>query len=235
MMKIAIIGAMEEEVASLRDQIQGITTQTIANCHYYTGQIAGVDVVLNQSGIGKVAAAMSTTILFERFAPDYVINTGSAGGFDPELEVGDIVLSTEVRHHDVDVTAFDYEIGQVPKMPPAFIADKKLLDLARRCTQGIDGVQEKEGLICTGDQFMCDPKHIEQVRKHFPHMLAAEMEAAAIAQVCYQFQIPFVVVRSLSDIAGKESPVSFPEYLKVAAKNSTTMIVSMLEELKTKQ
>ena len=231
-MKVAIIGAMEEEVESFKQQITGIKSQTIAGCTYYTGQLAGVDVVLNQSGIGKVAAALSTGLLCQVFQPDFIINTGSAGGFDAELNIGDIVLSKEVRHHDVDVTAFDYEIGQVPKMPAAYTADPKLLELAKACISKIDGVQVKEGLICTGDQFMCKPEQIDPVRANFPEMLAAEMEAAAIAQVCHQFKTPFVIVRSLSDIAGKDSPVSFPEYLKVAAQNATTFIVHMLEALK---
>ncbi len=232
MTKVAIIGAMSEEVEALKAKIVGLKTQTIGGCQYHTGSLAGVEVILNQSGIGKVAAAMSTAILFERFAPDCVINTGSAGGFDPQLAVGDIVLSVQVRHHDVDVTAFGYEIGQVPNMPAAFVADTHLLELARRCIQQIDGVQVKAGLICTGDQFMCKPEHITQVRAHFPEMLAAEMEAAAIAQVCYQFKVPFVIVRSLSDIAGQESPISFPEYLETAAKNATTLILHMLVRLK---
>src|SRR5690606_22914425 len=115
-MKIAIIGAMEEEVTLLREKIEGREQEVIAGCEFTTGMMDDAEVVLLRSGIGKVNAAMSTAILLERFKPDYVINTGSAGGFNPDLNVGDVVISTEVRHHDVDVTAFGYEYGQVPQL-----------------------------------------------------------------------------------------------------------------------
>ena len=230
-MKIGIIGAMEPEVAILREQISNMETLSIAGCEFYRGELAGHDVILTRSGIGKVAASIATTILLDRYAPDCVINTGSAGGFDPELRVGDVVISDEVRHHDVNVTAFGYEPGQLPQQPAAFISDSKLIEVATQVMHQLPELQSRIGLICTGDQFMCDPDHIEQVRQTFPAMMAAEMEAAAIAQVCHQFKVPFVVIRSLSDIAGTESPSSFEEYLEVAAKNSSAMIVAMLKQL----
>ena len=230
-MKIGIIGAMEPEIAILRDQINNRETETIAGCEFYRGELAGHDVILTRSGIGKVAASIATTILLDRFEPDCVINTGSAGGFDPELRVGDVVISDEVRHHDVNVTAFGYEPGQLPQQPAAFISDSKLIEVAKQVMHQLPELQSRIGLICTGDQFMCDPDHIEQVRQTFPDMMAAEMEAAAIAQVCHQFKVPFVVIRSLSDIAGTESPSTFEEYLEVAAKNSSAMIVAMLKQL----
>ena len=230
-MKVGIIGAMEPEVAILRAQISNCEITTIAGCEFYFGQLAGHDVILTRSGIGKVAASMATTILLDRYAPDCVINTGSAGGFDPELRVGDVVISDEVRHHDVNVTAFGYEPGQLPQQPAAFVSDEKLIAVARQVMDQFPEMQSRIGLICTGDQFMCEPEHIEQVRQTFPTMMAAEMEAAAIAQVCHQFKLPFVVIRSLSDIAGTESPSSFEEYLEVAAKNSSDMIVAMLKQL----
>ena len=123
-MKIGIIGAMEPEVAILREQISNRETITVAGCEFYSGELAGHQVILTRSGIGKVAASIATTILLERFAPDCVINTGSAGGFDPELHVGDVVISNDVRHHDVDVTAFGYEPGQLPQQPAAFASDR---------------------------------------------------------------------------------------------------------------
>ena len=135
-MKIAIIGAMEEEVTLLRDKIENKTVEVIAGCEFTTGTYGGVDVVLLRSGIGKVNAAMSTTILLEKYNPDYVINTGSAGGYDPELNVGDLVISTEVRHHDVDCTVFGYEYGQVPQLPAAFHADKELFKVAEEGSKG---------------------------------------------------------------------------------------------------
>ncbi|RAK17346.1 adenosylhomocysteine nucleosidase [Anoxybacillus vitaminiphilus] len=231
-MKIAIIGAMEEEVTILREQIANREDTVIANSEFYTGTINDVDVVLLKSGIGKVNAAMSTAILLERFKPDYVINTGSAGGFLQTLNVGDIVISTEVAHHDVDVTAFGYEYGQVPGMPARYTADKKLVEAAEKSAQQITNIQVVKGLIATGDSFMSDPARVEFVRTKFADLYAVEMEAAAIAQVCTQFNVPFVIIRALSDIAGKESNISFEQFLHKAALHSSNLVLSMLTKLK---
>lgn len=231
-MKIAIIGAMEEEVAYLRENIESAESVVIANTEYTTGQMFGVDVILLKSGIGKVNAAMGTAVLLEKFKPDFIINTGSAGGYNPELNVGDMVISTEVRHHDVDVTAFDYEYGQVPQLPAAFIADEKLVLLAEKVAAGIDGVGVGKGLIATGDVFMSDPERVRFVRDKFPQLQAVEMEAAAIAQVAYQFNVPFVVTRALSDIAGKESDLSFDQFLEKAALHSAQLAMGIVKELK---
>jgi adenosylhomocysteine nucleosidase len=230
-MKVAIIGAMEEEVTILRDQMEEREETVIANCEFSTGRINGVDVILLKSGIGKVNAAMATAILLERFRPNYVINTGSAGGFLATLNVGDIVISSEVVHHDVDVTAFGYEYGQVPGMPARYQANKTLIDIAKRGAQEISDVQAVTGLIATGDSFMNDPERVEFVRGKFPELCAVEMEAAAIAQVCTQFAVPFVIIRALSDIAGKESDISFEQFLDTAAKHSARLVVSMLSLL----
>lgn len=222
---------MEEEVELLRNEIENPETKSIANSEFTSGTYKNHEVVLLKSGIGKVNAAMSTSILLNEYKPDYVINTGSAGGYDPTLEVGAIVISDEVRHHDVDVTAFGYEIGQVPQLPAAFKADERLMKLAEEAVYEIGKHQVATGLIATGDIFMHDPAKVEQVRNHFPQMKACEMEAAAVAQVCYQFEVPFVVIRALSDIAGKESSMSFDEFLPVAAKHSTQIVLQVIGKL----
>lgn len=230
-MKIAIIGAMEQEVAILKDNIENLETTKIANYEYYSGKLQGTDVVLVQSGIGKVASTVATTLLINNFNPDYVINTGSAGGFDPDLKVGDIAVGNELVHHDVDVTAFNYEFGQVPNMPARFKADDKLVETVTGLIDDMTDITCKVGLIATGDSFMCDPQRIEATRQQFPDMLAVEMEGAAIAQACYQMNTPFLVIRSLSDIAGQESPMSFDQYLEVASKNSSALLMKLLEKL----
>ncbi|MEK9198860.1 5'-methylthioadenosine/S-adenosylhomocysteine nucleosidase [Ureibacillus sp. 179-F W5.1 NHS] len=230
-MKIAVIGAMEEEVELLRNALANTETTTIANSEYTTGTYNDKEVVLLKSGIGKVNAAMSTTALLYEFKPDVVINTGSAGGYDPSLEVGAIVISDEVRHHDVDVTIFNYEMGQVPQLPAAFKSDERLMKLAEEAVTEIGEHQYAVGLICSGDSFMNDPERVEKVRTYFPQMKAVEMEAAAVAQVCYQFDTPFVVIRALSDIAGKESNISFDEFLPVAAKHSTEIVLKTIDKL----
>ncbi|SIT82641.1 5'-methylthioadenosine/S-adenosylhomocysteine nucleosidase [Edaphobacillus lindanitolerans] len=230
-MKIAVIGAMEEEVELLRSRMENASTTVIANSEFTEGRLAGQDAVLLKSGIGKVNAAMSTTVLLDRFKPDAVINTGSAGGFHHDHEVGTVVVSTEVRHHDMDATAFGYEPGQVPQMPPAFPADPELLRIAAEAVEEIGEHPHAEGLIVTGDVFMSDPDRVEAVRKQFPGVLAAEMEAAAVAQVCHQFEVPFVVIRALSDIAGKDSAVSFDEFLPAAATHSAETVIAAISKL----
>src|SRR5690606_18776856 len=137
-MKIGIIGAMEEEVELLRSSLENTATEVIANCEFTSGTYEGQEIVLLKSGIGKVNAAMSTTILLQHFGPDIVINTGSAGGFDENLEVGSIVISDEVLHHDVDVTAFGYEMGQVPQMPATFHANPELMELAEKAVSELE-------------------------------------------------------------------------------------------------
>jgi adenosylhomocysteine nucleosidase len=230
-MKIGVIGAMEEEVELLRGSLDHARVEEIANCEFTSGTYKGQEVVLLKSGIGKVNAAMSTTLLLQGFKPDVVINTGSAGGFDENLEVGAIVISDEVRHHDVDATVFGYEMGQVPQMPAAFHSDEKLMALAVKAVEELRQHPYGVGLIATGDSFMNDPERVERVREFFPSMKASEMEAAAVAQVCHQFSVPFVVIRALSDIAGKESNVSFEEFLPVAAKHSTEIVLNVVERL----
>lgn len=230
-MKIAVIGAMEEEVELLRESLTNRNVITIANNEFTTGNYQDKEVVLLKCGIGKVNAAIGTTLLLHEFSPDVVINTGSAGGFDPSLEVGAVVISDEVRHHDVDATAFGYEIGQVPQMQPAFPADKKLMELAMESVKEVGKHQYAVGLICSGDVFMSDPKKVAEVRENFPKMKAVEMEAAAVAQTCYQFNVPFVVIRALSDIAGKESNISFDEFLPIAAKHSTEIVLKTISKL----
>jgi adenosylhomocysteine nucleosidase len=233
-MKAGIIGAMEPEVAILKAKLSNCETISHAGYDFYQGKIDNNDVVIVQSGIGKVASALATAILIDKFQPDYVVNTGSAGGFDPSLKVGDIVVSSEVRYHDVDVTAFGYEIGQLPANPAAFIPHPTLVDAAQVGIEQLSNINAMLGLITTGDTFMTKEDDIAKARANFPTMAAVEMEGAAIAQTCHQFNVPFVIVRSLSDIAGKESPTSFEEYLETASVNSSQLVINMLNALKDK-
>lgn len=229
-MKIAIIGAMEQEVEILRGKIEAPNSREIAGCEFIEGKIGQHDVILVKSGIGKVNAAIATTLLIQSYSPDVVLNTGSAGGFKESLDVGTVVISDEVRHHDVDATAFGYEIGQVPGMPPSFPADEKLIRIAMEAVEEVGGHDHAVGLIASGDVFMSDAARVEAVKGQFPAMIAAEMEAAAVAQVCHQFGTPFVVIRALSDIAGKESSISFDEFLPLAAKHSSEIVMHAISK-----
>ncbi|GAA5192146.1 5'-methylthioadenosine/S-adenosylhomocysteine nucleosidase [Ferrimonas gelatinilytica] len=230
-MKIGIIGAMEQEVSLLRNQINNLSIDTIAGIEFYQGTIGSTEVILTRSGIGKVAAATATAILMERFGPEAVINTGSAGGFAKSLAIGDVVISSEVRHHDADVTAFGYEMGQLPGQPAAFQPDPKLVAAAKTSVDRVGEVKAIEGLICTGDSFIADPKRTAVMLAHFPTMAACEMEAAAIAQVCHQFGTPFVVIRAISDNANDDSAVDFDSFIVKAGEHSAKVVLAMLETL----
>lgn len=229
-MTVGIIGAMDEEVELLKSNIEELSEEDVAGVHFIKGKLRGHHVIVLKSGIGKVNAAMAATILQERYQPSHVINTGSAGGFAKQLEVGDVVISSLVTHHDVDVTAFKYEYGQVPGMPAMYPADENLINQAENAINKLN-VSSAKGIIATGDAFMQEADRVDFVRGKFPEMIAAEMEAAAIAQVCYKYGTPFVVIRALSDIAGKESNISFDKFLGTAAENAANIIMNMLEDI----
>ncbi|EOC1280752.1 5'-methylthioadenosine/S-adenosylhomocysteine nucleosidase [Cronobacter turicensis] len=229
-MKAGIIGAMEEEVTLLRDKIDNRQTLNIAGCEIYTGTLNGVDVALLKSGIGKVSAAMGATLLLEHCKPDVIINTGSAGGLAPSLQVGDIVVSDEVRYHDADVTAFGYEYGQMAGCPAAFKADEKLIAAAQETIEQLN-LHAVRGLVVSGDAFINGSVNLAKIRHNFPQAIAVEMEATAIGHVCYNFGVPFVVVRAISDVADQQSHLSFEEFLAVAAKQSSLMVETLLTSL----
>ena len=229
-MKIGIVGAMAQEVEILSGLMTDKTETRVASAVILEGKINGKAVALLQSGIGKVAAAIGTAALLQLTKPDAVLNTGSAGGVARGLKVGDIVMSDETRYHDVDVTAFGYEKGQLPANPAAFLSDKKLADLAEKVAQE-QGQSVKRGLICSGDSFINSEQKIAQIKADFPNVTAVEMEATAIAQVCHAFNVPFVVVRAISDAGDGEASLSFEEFLPLAAKQSSALVLGMLEKL----
>lgn len=229
-MKIGIVGAMAQEVEILSGLMTDKTETRVASAVILEGKINGKAVALLQSGIGKVAAAIGTAALLQLTKPDAVLNTGSAGGVARGLKVGDIVISDETRYHDVDVTAFGYEKGQLPANPAAFLSDKKLADLAEKVAQE-QGQSVKRGLICSGDSFINSEQKIAQIKADFPNVTAVEMEATAIAQVCHAFNVPFVVVRAISDAGDGEASMSFEEFLPLAAKQSSALVLGMLEQL----
>lgn len=229
-MKIGIIGAMEQEIALLRDKIEDYKIWSRAGCEIYYGQLNGVDVALLKSGIGKVAAAVGTTLLLEHFHPNYVINTGSAGGLALNLNIGDIVVSDKVCYHDADVCAFGYAPGQMAGCPPAFVADPYLIKLAEHSIQQLH-LTAVRGLICSGDSFINGAEPLAHIRYKFPTVAAVDMEAASVGHVCHQFSTPFVTVRAISDVADKDSHLSFEQFLIKASESSTQMVEGMLQAL----
>ncbi|WP_409022383.1 5'-methylthioadenosine/adenosylhomocysteine nucleosidase [Dellaglioa sp. P0083] len=222
-----ILCAMEEEILSLRSHLENRKDKEIGGISFYTGQINGKEVVLVRSGIGKVQAGMTTALLIAEFGVTAVINSGSAGGIGKGLKIGDVVLATEVAYHDVDATAFGYEIGQLPQQPTKYLADTSLNDAIKKAAQEND-LSIKPGLIVSGDQFIASQAQTDVILNHFPDALCSEMESAAVGQAAHQFGIPFTIVRAMSDVGDEEAGQTFDDFIIEAGQKSARMILSLL-------
>ncbi|QJB57092.1 5'-methylthioadenosine/adenosylhomocysteine nucleosidase [Pseudodesulfovibrio sp. zrk46] len=231
-MKIGIIAAMEEELVLLKEKLDLKEEVCCGQFTFHVGRINGVNVVLSRCGIGKVNAAVGATMLLENFKPDYLLNIGVAGGFSEQVEIGDVVLSTEARHYDADATPFEYEIGQIPQMPPNYEADTRLLSLARQVTLEGDDVAVHQGAILSGDAFIHTPGQVSYLSDKFPNAMAVEMEGAAIAQTGFLFNVPFLLIRSISDkVREAGNPAAYSQSLDKAAANSVQMALGILENI----
>ncbi|WP_423189656.1 5'-methylthioadenosine/adenosylhomocysteine nucleosidase [Alkalibacterium sp. f15] len=229
-MKIGIIAAMEQEAREIVAQLQKLKKSVKANQYFYEGTIQGIEVVLVQSGIGKVNASIATTLLIDTYKVEAVINTGSAGGIGDGLAVEDLVISSELSYNDADARVFGYDYGQIPQMPSRYQSDPYLIDLFKKAAVKKNW-DIKQGLIVTGDSFVSDKKRIAEIREHFKDVLVTEMEGAAVAQTCYQFDIPFVVIRAVSDVADEEASVSFDEFIEKVGKKSAETVIQFISLL----
>ncbi|HCN61424.1 5'-methylthioadenosine/S-adenosylhomocysteine nucleosidase [Mammaliicoccus fleurettii] len=227
---IGIIGAMEEEVEILKSSIENIETIQKAHVIFYRGQLEGKEIILAQSGIGKVNAAITATLLIDEFNPELVINTGSAGSVDNQLNIGDIIISNKVYYHDVNATAFGYKFGQVPSMPEYYETKEELISLAKSSIENLN-LNGIVGEVATGDSFIGSLEQRKEIKSNFPTSSVVEMEAGAIAQTCHQFNVPIIVTRAVSDLADKESDVTFEEFLKVACVNSSKIVKLLLNRV----
>lgn len=231
-MLLGIIGAMEEEINEIKNIMEIDEELVVVDTLFYRGKIEDVDVCVCQSGIGKVNAAMTTTLLHEKYQPDYIINIGTAGGLDSLTEkVGDVVISNKTAHHDFYV-GFGRDHGEVPGLPVYFESDSMLIEKVENAFHKISDVNTHLGLVVSGDQFVNKNELISVIKGNFPNVKAVEMEGAAIAQVCYKYKTPFIIVRGLSDIASVESDVDFYTYLTTASKNSAKMLKELIVNLK---
>ncbi len=228
---IGIIGAENEEIKAIQSYMMIEEEIKKGTYTFFKGTIENKDVILMHGGIGKVNAAVATTLLLTLFPIDYVLNIGSAGGLNPKQNVGDIVVSTNVVHYDVDVTAFGKELGQVPGMPTSFQADEHLLAIVQKALKNENRVSHI-GLITSGDQFVAREDQVNFIHKNFHEAICVEMEAASIAQVCYAFNIKFIIIRSLSDVYGhEESAIQFDIYLKNSSQVSAKLCHDVIELL----
>lgn len=225
---IGIIGAMEEETRVLLDHMENRVDKEVHHLNYTTGMIHGVEVVLTQSGIGKVNSALATAFMIDRYEPQLIINTGSAGGLKEGLNVGDVLISDTLAYHDVDATAFGYQRGQVPQMPVEYKSDEKYVKEILKAAQSV-GLHPQKGMIVSSDSFIASKKDVETIQMNFPKAGATEMEGTSIAQTCYVLKTPFVVIRAISDSADEEASVSFDEFIITAGKKSAEMVVAFLD------
>lgn len=231
-MRIGIIGAMNEEIIELKSVMNKIEEEKIGNLVFYKGEILGKNVILVECGIGKVNAAICATLMKIHFNVDKLLFTGVAGGVNSEINIGDIVIGEDLIEHDFDCTPFGYELGQIPRMDEyKFKADEELANLAYEAAVEKFGSNKIwRGRIVSGDQFVASPEKIKWLRETF-NAFCTEMEGAAVAHVCYTFNLPFLVIRAISDKADDDAKVDYPEFVKLAAKNSKTIIEGILERM----
>ena len=235
--KLGIIGAMASETATLSALMQDKKEQEAAGLHFLTGTIEGHEVVLVRCGVGKVNAARCTQVLIDKFAPDAIINTGSAGGLAPELAVGDIVIGTHLLQHDFDVSAFGHARGYMctgieHEKPTLYNSDPGLVGRLQEAAAIVCPQRRlREDIIASGDVFVAGKAKKQDIRDTF-QAAAAEMEGAAIAQAAAANGVPFVVIRAISDLADGTATESIDEFEQQTADISAAIIVEMLKRQK---
>jgi adenosylhomocysteine nucleosidase len=227
--KVGIIGAMPEEIAVLLSALTDRFDEHEAGFGLHAGNLEDRPVIIAQSGIGKVNAAILCQLLIQR-GVSHIIMTGVAGALEPSLQVGDIVISRDTLQHDVDVTGLGYELGLIPGDEKRWHADNHLAELALMAAQDFAEVNAVMGTIATGDVFVAD---LASKTRLFDTFGAAcvEMEGASVAQVCHKFEIPFVIIRSISDTADEAAEVDFRAFMAQAAERANTVVHAMLRGL----
>ena len=229
---LGIIGAMDEEVAKLKETMQDVTVETKASMEFYKGTMNGKEVVVVRSGIGKVNAGICTQILCDLYHVDAVINTGIAGSLNAKIDIGDIVLSTDALQHDMDATGFGYEPAEVPLMgKKTFEADASLRSLiAETCREVNPEIGVFEGRVVSSDQFISDGDVKDRlVRMFAPY--CTEMEGAAIAQAAWLNQIPFVIIRAISDKADGSAHMDYSEFEAKAIEHTVRLVEAAAAKL----
>ena len=215
MVKLGIIGAMDVEIRTLKEEMENLKATPKAGAEFYEGSLAGTEVVLVKCGIGKVNAAICAQILCDCFGVTHIVNTGIAGSLAACQDIGDMVVSSDVWHHDFDCVNFGYEMCRIPGMPQSFAADENLIALAKQAAEDT-GSTVRIGRVASGDQFVADPALKNQIIER-TQALCTEMEGAAIAQTAYRNSIPFVILRCISDKADNSAEMDYPSFEAMAA------------------
>ena len=227
---IGILCAMREELEPILEYMKVKERLNHANNIYYLAEFEGKDIVLAYSKIGKVNAALSATVMIEKFKIKKLLFSGVAGAIDEDLKIGDLIIATKTAQHDVDLTVFGYEPGFIPESRVFFECDKNLNDLAFDVARKLN-IKLKSGIIASGDQFIHSQEKKEWIKNTF-NASAIEMEGAAVGCVCFNENIPFFMLRSISDTAEEGAGVDFDEFLEESSKVSAKFLIEMLRELK---
>ena len=226
-MKIGIIFAMEEELIELKKYLTIENEYTIFDLKFFEGKINNINCILVESGIGKVNAARTTQILIDNMKVDYIFNIGVAGGVDKSLKVGDIVIGEKLVQHDFDITAFNHEKGYIPNVGTFIDSDDYLISIAQKSLN-----EAKKGVIASGDIFCTEIEMSKKINKKF-NALCVEMEGASIAQVCFLNHIPFLIIRSISDVPNNDNVITYEEFLKLSSEKIAKGMNKILKEIST--
>ena len=228
-MKIAIMGAMVEEITPLLKYFDEVKINEFAKNKYYEVKYRGIELVIAYSKIGKVFSSLTATTLIEKFKCDILLFSGVAGAINNDLKIGDVIVATKLAQHDLDITAFGHPYGFVPEGAIFIEADKKLIDLAKNVANE-QNINLKEAIIATGDQFIANNEKKEWIKKTFSAD-AIEMEGASVAVVCDALNIPFLIIRAISDAADMDAGFDFDKFLESSAKESAKFLIKLIDKL----
>lgn len=225
MKKIGIVCAMKVEKIAIEEKMTNKKQETIYNLPFIIGKIENTECILVQSGIGKVNAARTTQILIDKFKPEAIINAGVGGSINPELNIGDVVISKKIFQHDFDITAFEHPKGYVPEVGDYIECDKSLLNNFYNIVNQVedDSYKTQIGIIASGDQFCTEKKHNEEIRGLFNADIV-DMECSAIAQVAFLDNIPFIGIRSVSDVPNGDNVSTYKENVELASEISSKIL-----------
>ncbi len=232
-MKLGIIGAMDVEVATLKEKMQNKTEKTVAGSVFCEGMLENLPVVVVQCGVGKVNAALCVQALCDCFGVTHIVNTGVAGSLDNRLDIGDFVISRDAVYHDFDCHVINpaYVVGQVPGLPVrAFPADRELMDMAFSAAEAVCPGHAHVGTVASGDQFVCQKEQKQTIIAN-TNALCTEMEGAAIAHGAWRNGVPFVVIRAISDKADDSAEMDYPTFEAIAARRCAEVTQAMAKAL----
>ena len=227
---IGIIGALDIELERLIGAMREPAHREISGVPFTCGKLLGTDVVIARAGVGKVNAAVCAQTMALIYEPELIINSGVSGALSPDLRVGDVVIGTDVVQHDVDTTAMGDEPGFVSTVYRLSFPLDNFASTAIAAAAEELGIRAVRGRIASGDQFVASTERKEEIVRLFS-AVTCEMEAGAIAHVCFLNRIPCAVIRSISDGGNEEAPMSYEEFLPLAAKNSSELTLAYLKSL----